>query len=297
MVATASGKLRSEQHQQPQRAKRTDGSWATLDDTLVQRPDGTVAPAVASGDLAISGGGTGPLATMTTQDGKQLAVSSPFPGPLPAPVLTGNGALFRDVAPDTDLQVNASKWGGYTTVVVLRTPAAAANPAVRTLVFPTTTKGLELGKNAEGALTASAGGEAVFTAPTPQMWSAKEARTPAARAAAKSAAAESFAGSAPRAQGAPKAAAEAPAAGQPGAGAATRTAPDSPAPPPAPARSPPSRTSRSRRPRSTTRAARPRARSPSPRAPTCWTAPAPRTRSTSTRPGAGTPAASSTTPG
>ncbi|MCG6496063.1 ricin-type beta-trefoil lectin domain protein [Kitasatospora sp. A2-31] len=226
VVATAGGKLRSEQHQQAQRAKRTDGSWAALDDTLVKRPDGTVAPTVASGDLVISGGGTGPLATMTTQDGRQLAVSSPFPGPLPAPVLTGNGALFRDVAPDTDLQVNASKWGGYTTVVVLRTPAAAANPAVRTLVFPTATKGLELGKTAEGALTASAGGEAVFTAPTPQMWSAKEARTPAARAAAKSAA-EAFAGSAPRALGAPKAA-EAP-AGQPTeASAATRTAPDAP---------------------------------------------------------------------
>ncbi|MFJ9609730.1 ricin-type beta-trefoil lectin domain protein [Kitasatospora sp. NPDC101176] len=224
VVATAEGKLRSEQHELAQRAKRTDGSWAPLDDTLVKRGDGTVAPTTASGDLVISGGGDGPLATMTTKDGKQLAVSSPFPGRLPAPKLTGNTALFSGVAPDTDLEVTATKWGGYTTVVVLRTPAAAANPAARNLVFPTTTKGLELGKDATGALTASAGGTPVFTAPTPQMWSAKEARTPAARAAAKSAAAEPAFAAAPRA-----AAPAAPAAGQDAAaGAATRTAPDAP---------------------------------------------------------------------
>ncbi|MFI6445170.1 ricin-type beta-trefoil lectin domain protein [Kitasatospora sp. NPDC050543] len=233
VVATAGGKLRSEQHQQAQRIKRTDGSWAALDDTLVKRADGTVSAKASSGDLVISGGGDGPLATMTTKDGKQLAVSSPFSGPLPAPRLSGNGALFTDVAPDTDLQVTATKWGGYTTVVVLRTPAAAANPAVRTLVFPTVTKGLELTKNGEGALTATADGEPVFTAPAPQMWSAGEARTPAARAAAKSAALDArySAKSATldagfSAPAAPQAAAAAP--GQGDTGAATRTAPDAP---------------------------------------------------------------------
>ncbi|MCM2429704.1 ricin-type beta-trefoil lectin domain protein [Streptomyces sp. RKAG337] len=221
VVATAEGKLRSEQHEMAQRTKRTDGAWAVLDDTLVKNADGTVTPTASSGELVISGGGNGPLATMTTKDGKQLAVSSPFPGPLPAPKLTGNGALFTDVAPDTDLQVTATKWGGYSTVIVLRTPAAAANPAVRNLVFPTATKGLDLAKNGDGALTATAGGEVVFTAPTPQMWSAKEARTPAGRAAAKYAVETAQASPATRN-------AKAADAGSDGSGDATHAPPDAP---------------------------------------------------------------------
>ncbi|MFD7982560.1 ricin-type beta-trefoil lectin domain protein [Kitasatospora indigofera] len=171
-VATPQGTLRRDAHVDEQRAKRPDGSWAALDDTLVRRSDGALAPAVASEDLVISGGGTGPLATMTTGDGKQLMVGSPFPGALPVPVVSGNSALFRSVAPDTDLEVSATRFGGYTTVLVLHTPEAAANPAVRALSFPTTAKGLELSSGADGSLRASSGGESVFTAPTPQMWSA-----------------------------------------------------------------------------------------------------------------------------
>ncbi|MGW8362913.1 ricin-type beta-trefoil lectin domain protein [Streptomyces wedmorensis] len=182
-VVTPQGKLRTERHLVSQRKKGGADGWTTLDDTLVTRPDGTVAPKAADADLAISGGGIGPLATMTAEDGQRLSVSSPFPGALPKPVLSGNDALFENVAPDTDLQVTATKWGGYTTVVILRSPAAAANPAVRNLSFPTVTKGLTLAKDKDGNLTANSGGDTVFRAPAPLMWTAKEARKPAARGA------------------------------------------------------------------------------------------------------------------
>ncbi|AWZ03336.1 MULTISPECIES: ricin-type beta-trefoil lectin domain protein [unclassified Streptomyces] len=177
-VVTPEGKLRTEQSLLPERTKSTQGKWLTLDDALIVGADGTVVPKASSSGLTVSGGGTGPLATMTTEEGKQLSVSSPFPGALSKPVLTGNGALFQNVAPDTDLQVNATKWGGYTTVVILRTPAAAANPAVHNLVFPTTTKGLTLSKSEDGGLTADGGDGAAFRAPAPLMWSAKEPRQP-----------------------------------------------------------------------------------------------------------------------
>lgn len=182
-VVTPKGKLRTERTLLPERTKGKKGEWLALDDTLAVGADGAVAPKASSSGLVISGGGSGPLATMTTEDGKQLSVSSPFPGALPKPVLTGNGALFKNVAVDTDLQVNATKWGGYTTVVILRTPAAAANPAVHDLVFPTTAKGLTLAKGDDGGLTATGGDGAGFRAPAPLMWSAKEARRPDARAA------------------------------------------------------------------------------------------------------------------
>ncbi|MFE4977566.1 ricin-type beta-trefoil lectin domain protein [Kitasatospora sp. NPDC056651] len=171
-VATPSGRFRQDTHLDAQRVKRADGSWAALEDTLLKRADGSLAPAAASEDLVISGGGNGALVTMTTKDGKQLAVGSPFPGPLPAPAVSGNSALFASVAPDTDLKVTANRFGGYSTVLILHTPAAAANPAVRSLTFPATTKGVELSTNEDGSLKAVSDGKEVFTAPKPQMWSA-----------------------------------------------------------------------------------------------------------------------------
>ncbi|MEV7416772.1 ricin-type beta-trefoil lectin domain protein [Streptomyces sp. NPDC089919] len=175
--ATPRHTVRKETSVLQQRIKSGKTGWRSLDDTLAVRADGTVAPKAASSTLVISGGGSGPLATMTSADGKQLAVSSPFAGPLPKPVLRGNDAVFENVAPDTDLQVSATKYGGYTTVVVLRTPAAAADPAVRNLVFPTSTTGLTLTKGADGGLTAGDGKGTAFRAPAPLMWSAGEART------------------------------------------------------------------------------------------------------------------------
>ncbi|MER5863541.1 ricin-type beta-trefoil lectin domain protein [Kitasatospora sp. NPDC002040] len=185
-VATPAGRIRRDQNLEAQRTRRPDGSWAALDDTLVRAADGSLVPAAASEKLVVSGGGVGPLATMTTRDGKQLSVGSPFPGPLPAPTVSGNSALFASVAPDVDLEVTATRFGGYTTVLVLHTPAAAANPAVRALSFPTVSKGLELSSAAEGDLRASSGGETVFTAPTPKMWSAAAPTTAGGAAAAKS---------------------------------------------------------------------------------------------------------------
>ncbi|MDQ0313351.1 hypothetical protein J2S46_008004 [Kitasatospora herbaricolor] len=183
-TATPEGKLRQERHLDAQRTKRADGSWVGLDDTLVRQADGSLAPAAASEKLVISGGGSGPLATMTTRDGKQLAVGSPFPSALPTPMVSGNSALFTSVAPDTDLEVNVTRFGGYTTVLILHTPAAAANPAVRALKFPTTSKGLDISSGADGSLQAASGGESVFTAPPPQMWSAGAPLTAAEGAAA-----------------------------------------------------------------------------------------------------------------
>ncbi|MFF4383631.1 ricin-type beta-trefoil lectin domain protein [Kitasatospora sp. NPDC001547] len=171
-VATPSGKLRQERHLDAQRVKRADGVWTALHDTLLKRSDGTLAPAAASDNLVISGGGSSTLATMTTKDGKQFAVGSPFPGPLPVPTVSGNSALYASVAPDTDLKVTATRFGGYSTVLILHTPAAASNPAVRSLTFPTVTKGVELSTNEDGSLKAVSEGKEVFTAPKPQMWSA-----------------------------------------------------------------------------------------------------------------------------
>ncbi|MFI9270215.1 LamG-like jellyroll fold domain-containing protein [Kitasatospora sp. NPDC052896] len=184
-VATPAGHLQLTEHPDQQRMKR-NGTWVPLDATLVTNSDGTFSPKAAAGSLVLSKGGDGPLATMTSGNGKKLAITAPFS--LPAPTVNGDVLTYADVAPDTDLQVTATKFGGLTTVVVLKTRAAAANPVVRDLHFGTTADGVTLSADKSGALTASgSNGAVLWTAPTPQMWDSSTAPTSAAEAAARTA--------------------------------------------------------------------------------------------------------------
>ncbi|MBV2156475.1 ricin-type beta-trefoil lectin domain protein [Kitasatospora sp. SUK 42] len=164
------------------------GGWADLDPTLHRNPDGTLGPAVSSTGLALSGGGTGPMATLTTEDSRKLAVTAPFA--LPAPTLDGASALYPNVLPDVDLKVTALPAGGWRDVLVVRTAAAAANPALRTLRFATTTTGLTVGADASGNISVTDDtGKVRFGAPPPQQWdSGTLATAPATAGAARSAA-------------------------------------------------------------------------------------------------------------
>ncbi|MER7759224.1 ricin-type beta-trefoil lectin domain protein [Streptomyces sp. NPDC097619] len=190
-------------HAQPVRVKR-GGAWRTLDATLRTGPDGTVVPAATGAALALSGGGTGPLATITTGDGKQLAVTAPFA--LPKPSLSGDTATYAGVLPDVDLKVTALKDGGWREVIVVKTAEAAADPRLASLRFPVRTKGLKLTADKAGALTVKdAGGKVRMQSPPSLQWdSTTAAVAPAGTAAAlKGAAVPSAAKSARPAQAAP----------------------------------------------------------------------------------------------
>ncbi|MER7754509.1 ricin-type beta-trefoil lectin domain protein [Kitasatospora sp. NPDC097643] len=188
-VAKPDGRLSVTESAREVRAKKGDG-WADLDPTLRRNPDGTLSPAVASTGLVLSGGGTGPMATLTTEDGKKLAVTAPFR--LPAPTLDGSSAVYPGVLPDVDLKVTALPAGGWRNVLVVRTAAAAADPALRTLRFGTTASGLKVSADASGNISvADEGGRIRFGAPPPQQW---DSGTLAAAPTAKSAAAAPSAG-------------------------------------------------------------------------------------------------------
>ncbi|HKS98590.1 MAG TPA: LamG-like jellyroll fold domain-containing protein [Rugosimonospora sp.] len=145
-----------------------DHSWTPLDATLQANPDGTVSPKVATGSLTLSGGGTGPMATMRAVN-RSLAVSLPFT--LPTPTLSGATATFPAVLPGVDLQITADRYGGFSDVLVVRDAAAAANPAVQSLTMTVHTTGLSIVADAAGNLSArDPGGLTVFSAPTPHMW-------------------------------------------------------------------------------------------------------------------------------
>ncbi|MFJ5921927.1 ricin-type beta-trefoil lectin domain protein [Kitasatospora sp. NPDC092948] len=158
----------SEAHAQDVRTKRT-GSWQKLDPTLRKNANGTVTPALTGSDLVLSGGGTGPLAKITTADGTSMSITAPFP--LPAPTLNGATATYASVLPDVDLQVTARPDGGWRDVIVVKTAQAAADQRLKSLHFPLQTNGVQAEADAAGNISFKDGqGKERFHAPTPFQW-------------------------------------------------------------------------------------------------------------------------------
>ncbi|QMU70027.1 LamG-like jellyroll fold domain-containing protein [Streptacidiphilus sp. P02-A3a] len=126
---------------------------------------------MTTSSLSFSNGGGGPLAVMRSGD-SSLTVSLPADlGTLPRPTLSGDTATYAGVLPGVDLELTADEQGGYSEVLVVRNAAAAADPALRTLVLPTQVTGAKLSADAAGNITATTPqGRTVFSAPEPLMW-------------------------------------------------------------------------------------------------------------------------------
>ncbi|MFI7280844.1 LamG domain-containing protein [Micromonospora chersina] len=117
----------------PQRVRRTDGSWAPIDPTL-RRKDGALVPGATLADVSFSGGGDAPLVTWR-EGGSTFTLGWPL-GPLPVPELHGPTATYRSVLKDVNLHVTATR-EGYTHVVEVLTPEAAARPEIHALRYRT----------------------------------------------------------------------------------------------------------------------------------------------------------------
>ncbi|MBT2452134.1 VCBS repeat-containing protein [Streptomyces sp. ISL-43] len=160
---------------------RHDSIWRRTDATVTKREDGTIGPTAAFG-INFSGGGDGPLVAMD-QAGKKLALT--WPGRLPEPVLGENTALYKSVLPDIDLKLIA-KVDGFAQHLIVNTPQAAANPALKEIKLGITAQGVTLDDTASDELLAKdAGGQVIFSAPKPTMWQqpAPEAPAPLAKSA------------------------------------------------------------------------------------------------------------------
>ncbi|MFE0640919.1 FG-GAP repeat domain-containing protein [Streptomyces sp. NPDC058877] len=146
---------------------RYDGMWRRADAKLVRRSDGSVAPAAPVFAISFSGGGDQPLATMTKK-GKKLALT--WPTALPDPVLDGDTATYPSVLPGVDLELTAEV-DGLAQHLVIHTPEAAANPALRSIELGLETDGVTLTETSDNLLLAKdENGETVFSAPSPKMW-------------------------------------------------------------------------------------------------------------------------------
>jgi hypothetical protein len=160
--------------------KLSGSTWKSLDATLHRGAGGKITTAATTAGVALTGGGSGPLATLTAA-GRTLAVS--FPVPLPAPTLSGSTATYAGVLPGVDLLVTADAQGSVSDVLVVRSASAAADPRLKSLALAITAPGLTLAVGNAGNITLSGpGGHVVFATPTPFMWdsAAAPAGTPSA---------------------------------------------------------------------------------------------------------------------
>jgi hypothetical protein len=146
--------------------------WVPVNTALRRVPVGGLAPAAIPGDaVTFSVGGTGPAAVISA-DGARLALS--WPGRLPAPVVTGSSAVYRNVMPGINLVLTATSaaTGGFTEVLEVQTAAAARDAGLAHLALRVATIGtLALRETAGGGLAAvMAGDRGAFVASPPRMW-------------------------------------------------------------------------------------------------------------------------------
>jgi hypothetical protein len=195
VTANPDGSFTLTQTAEPVR-KLVAGTWQNLDATLSTAADGSITPAVSTGDLTLSGGGDGPFATMSG-GGRTLALTLPFT--LPKPALDGDTATYAGVLPGVDLQVTATAQGGFSEVLVVGSAAAAANPDLAELTMAMRTDGIDMRADAAGNIAGTdATHHTIVTAAAPKMW---DSRPPAATA-AKTAAPQSLTRSSRRGPGA-----------------------------------------------------------------------------------------------
>ncbi|MFI6286666.1 LamG domain-containing protein [Streptomyces sp. NPDC051018] len=160
--------FRLEQSVVPVRVRNRAGDWAAPDPTLERRSDGTVGPKAAAVGISFSGGGDGAGLVKIDREGRSLALG--WPGRLPVPVLDGASAVYANVLPDVDLRMTATT-EGFREVLVVKTPAAAANPELKKITFSMKADRLKVSPTESGGMAAvDANANEVFTVPPAMMW-------------------------------------------------------------------------------------------------------------------------------
>ena len=171
LYANPDGTFTQEESATAQRVRKGN-VLVDIDPTLVKGSDGSLHTKATETPMEFSGGGSGPLVTIT-RDGRSLALS--WPTALPAPVVDGNKATYPEVLPGVDLAVQAGA-AGFSELLVVKDARAAANPALSSVAFKLAASGVTVRTDAGGNMTAvDPAGEQVFTAPTPRMWDSSTA--------------------------------------------------------------------------------------------------------------------------
>jgi RHS repeat-associated protein len=137
--ANPSGSLTKEVSSSPVWTRDSKGEWVAIDPTLVRREDGAVVPTATAEDVVVSGGGEGPLVTVsddepaTEPNNREEAASAVEPqrvsvstgSALPTPELDGASARFARALSGADLVVTAGRVGAETSIMIPDAASAA----------------------------------------------------------------------------------------------------------------------------------------------------------------------------
>jgi hypothetical protein len=103
---------------------------------------------------------------------------------LPKPTLDGASAVYADVLPGVDLRMTATA-EGFRELIIVKTPEAAADPALQKVAFSLRSNGLTVAPTSGGGMTAvDDNARPVFTAPAALMWNSQGGASPAGAATA-----------------------------------------------------------------------------------------------------------------
>ena len=174
MFAQPDGDLAFESWAEPQWVER-DGEWVDIDTSLSVGDDGLIRPAAAA-DVVFSAGGSAPFATMS---GSGAEFSLSWLGTLPNGIIDGDSVVYPEVYDGVDLVVRAER-KGFSHLLVVKTPKAAKNPAVRDARY--IIGGNAKVATADGGVTVSGPQGVVATAPPAQAWDSTRPRQAAAGA-------------------------------------------------------------------------------------------------------------------
>ncbi|MFJ9718928.1 LamG domain-containing protein [Streptomyces sp. NPDC101213] len=168
VFANPDGTFTQEMNAAPIRARKADGTWAPIDTTLTRQDDGSVRAENTTADLTFSGRGSGDALVTLEDKGHKLKLG--WPTALPEPRIDGDTATYAEVLPEVDLRLTALS-SGYTSVLVVKTAAAAQNPALATIKMTVSGTGLDIAPTADGGFVARDGdGTPVFESPAGRMW-------------------------------------------------------------------------------------------------------------------------------
>lgn len=159
---------------------RRGADWVAVDTHLRTRADGRLATTATPLELSFSPGGDTDLATIGSATSGSAgsagsgaaghSVGMTWPAPLPTPIVDGSTARYPEVLPGVDLEVTAGATG-FSEVLLVKTAAAARQPALAALRFGLKTSGVTVAADGHGGAHAvDAAGNELFHAPTPQMW-------------------------------------------------------------------------------------------------------------------------------
>ncbi|MEU6229566.1 FG-GAP-like repeat-containing protein [Streptomyces sp. NPDC047042] len=154
--AAAGTRVNSASYSATSRVNRT-ASYRTTNNTAVQAADDSTPDAVWT-----------PLLTMAVE-GHDLQAE--WPGTLPEPVVEDNRALYESVLPDVDLMLTARD-SGYTLVLVIHTPEAAADLAANPprYRFASPTLAFSLDPSTDVMRGKDKDGNEITVSPTPFLW-------------------------------------------------------------------------------------------------------------------------------